>query len=72
MAGKFENGVKYYTPGIVKLKIHFPENEISCNWCPFCRAEDALKRYWCRLTNEMIYNPYSGLADGCPIRFKEE
>ena len=67
---KFENGVKYYTEGIASVTVHFPQDEVSCNWCPFCRAEGDLKRFWCRLTNTMIYNPYSGIMDDCPIKFK--
>ena len=69
---KFENGVKFYRKGQAAVTVHFPENEVSCNWCPFCRAEDTLKRYWCRLTNDMIYNPYAGRNSSCPIHFEEE
>ena len=41
----FEKGVKYYTKGQAVITVNFPEGEISCNYCPFCRAEEALKRY---------------------------
>ena len=68
----FESGVKFYTSGKATVKINFPENEVKCHWCPFCRAEEALKRHWCRLTNDIIYNPESGLGDNCPIIFEKE
>lgn len=67
MARKFENRVRYYSRGRTELTVYFPEDEIKCRYCPFCRAEEALGRFWCRLTNDMIYNPYSELGDKCPL-----
>ncbi len=69
---EFKNGVSYYTSGKAIIQINFPEDAVACCWCPFCRAESELGRYWCRLTNSMIYNPFSGLAQGCPIQFEKE
>lgn len=66
----FERGVKFYTKGIAVVEIHFPESEVKCTWCRFCRKDD-MGRHWCRLTNEMIYNPAAGLGEECPIVFKE-
>ena len=64
---EFKDGVKWYTYGTAVIQIAFPEGQVCCRWCPFCREESGLQRYWCRLTNKMIYNPGAGLADGCPI-----
>ena len=72
MKGGFESGVRFYTTGVAQVKISFPEGETSCNWCPFCRAEESLRRYWCRLTNEMLYNPYAGRGENCPVRLEQE
>ena len=73
MAKSFENGVSFYTEGKIELSVFFPEGDVRCKWCPFCRAEESLGRFWCRLTNKMIYNPnYAGLPDGCPITIKKE
>ncbi len=69
----FDRGVSYYTKGQAVIHINFPENDVCCRWCPFCRSEGDLKRYWCRLTNAMLYNPeYPQLPEECPIKFKEE
>lgn len=69
----FENGVLFYTTGSAVIKIAFPEDEVKCQWCPFCRSEGDLKRYWCRLTNNMLYYPYAdGLPDTCPIILDEK
>ena len=32
-----------------------------------------MKRFWCRLTNEMIYNPFSNeRGRKCPIKLEEK
>ena len=68
MSQEFPNGISYYTDGVVSLVVHFPENKVKCHYCRFCRSEPELKRFWCRLTNDMIYDPFCpGLPDGCPI-----
>ena len=69
--GRFDEGVSYFT--YKTLEISFPEDVVVCYYCPFCRAEGDLKRYWCRLTNQMIYNPYyAELPDYCPITITGE
>lgn len=67
----FERGVKFYTRGLAQIEVNFPESEVKCQWCRFCRRDD-IGRHWCRLTNEMIYNPNAGRGDECPIVFTEE
>ncbi len=69
----FEKGVSFYTHAVARISVHFPEKQIKCKWCPFCRAEQALERYWCRLTNDMLYNPESyELGKNCPLIFEQE
>ena len=42
-------------------------------YCPFCRAEKELGRYWCRLTNDMLYCPeMKGLPECCPLKEEKE
>lgn len=67
----FENGVSYYSKGIASVEVYFPEDDIRCQWCRFCRKDD-MGRHWCRITNEMIYNPLSGRGDDCPVEITEE
>jgi len=67
----FEKGVRFYTTGIASVAISFPEGDERCLWCRYCR-KDEMGRHWCRLTNEMIYNPAAGRGDICPIVFTEE
>ena len=65
---KFEGGIPYFTMGKATIDIAFPLDVISCQYCPFCRSESDLGRFWCRLTNTMLYEPTAfGLPDSCPI-----
>ena len=73
MPKNFDKGVSFYTEGKAEISIFFPENDVRCLWCPFCRAEDAFGRFWCRLTNRMVYNPnYAELPEFCPIKIVKE
>lgn len=64
----FENGVAYYTRAKTELTVYFPEDVVRCQYCDFCRAEKDVDRWWCRLTHNMIHNPYAnGLPKHCPL-----
>ena len=71
--GRFDRGINYYTKGKAVIDVSFPEDAVCCQYCRFCRTETELKRYWCRLTNEMIYNPFSPYrGEKCPVVFEGE
>ena len=73
MAKQFEGGVPYFTIGQAVIEIAFPKDIVSCQYCPYCRAENDLRRYWCRLKNTMIYEPFErGLPQYCPIELTGE
>lgn len=73
MSSEFPRGVTYFTEGVLSLKVYFPENKVKCHYCPFCRSEGDLKRFWCRLTNDMIYVPFAPeLPEFCPIELTGE
>lgn len=73
MAEDFKNGVQWFTKGVATIPVYFPEDKIKCQNCQFCRSESDLKRFWCRLTGQMIYNPFCAeLPENCPIEFTGE
>lgn len=73
MANDFKNGIAYFTEGIASVPVHFPEDRVSCHYCQFCRTESDLNRFWCRLTNNMIYNPnVQELPEFCPVELTGE
>ena len=69
MGRLFANGVSFYTPYHADIIIHFPENDVSCRWCKFCRTDiSGLERYKCILTDRILYAPeFVGLPDFCPL-----
>jgi hypothetical protein len=68
-----KNGVDYFTGAIVTREIWFPEENIRCQFCPFCREEKGLGRFWCNVTGKMIYNPFAdGFPEGCPAQLTGE
>lgn len=70
----FANGVKFYTVGRAEVTVAFPERDVSCRWCPFCRIETKeLQRYKCYLREQkFIANPDAfGLPDFCPLELDE-
>lgn len=70
---EFKNGVKWFLKGVIHKEVFFPEGKIKCQYCPFCRSENDLKRFWCRINNQMIYDPFvNGLPEGCPIELTGE
>lgn len=68
----FDNGVSFYAKGKCDITVFFPNGEIKCQYCRFCRSESDLKRWWCRLTDEMIFFPFQGVGAKCPIEINEE
>lgn len=73
MASEFPNGVAYFTMAEIRLDLSFPEDKVKCHYCPFCRSEGDLNRFWCRLTNNMIYNPFApALPEFCPAELTGE
>lgn len=70
---KQANGVPWYTSGVAHVPIHFPEDKVCCfNCIPFCRYEEAFRRYSCRATGEQLLYPGTTIGAQCPIQFKEE
>lgn len=65
-------GVSYYTWGHVSMDVPFPEDMTRCQWCPFVRNEDSLKRWRCLLTGEYLVFPFSSRGNQCPVVFEEE
>lgn len=65
-------GVSFYTKGSVTLPVFFPEDKTVCQWCPFVRTEDSLKRCRCQLTGEYLVYPFTSRGNECPVVFEEE
>ena len=62
-----KNGVDFYTTGYAVGPVHFPEDKVFCQWCPFCRNEDSLRRWKCLLTGEYLVYPFQSVGNECPV-----
>lgn len=66
------NGVSYYTLAHGAVAVYFPEDKTTCQWCPYVRNEDSLKRHKCLLTGEYLPYPFTGRGNECPLTIEEE
>lgn len=66
-----KNGVSYYTKGIARIEVGFPEDNVCCHWCPWCKAEWGMNRSKCRLTDEIIYDT-EARGQFCPVELEGE
>jgi hypothetical protein len=66
-----ERAVRYYTRGVATIHVPFPEDMTVCQWCPYVRNEDSLKRHKCLLTGEYLPFPFTSRGNQCPVVFEE-
>lgn len=66
------SGVSYYTMAHGAVTVYFPENKTVCQWCPYVRNEDSLKRHRCLLTGEYLPYPFTARGNECPLTIVEE
>lgn len=68
----FEKGVGWYTKARGVVVVHFPEDKTVCQWCPYCRNEDSLRRWKCLLTGEYLVYPFDSIGNQCPLVLEEQ
>ena len=63
------NGVRYYTKGVDKVTINFPEDNVCCNFCQFLlrRTNNKLTRYACSRTLEPLGDIHRTIGQFCPL-----
>lgn len=65
-----ENRVDFYTEGIARFPVYFPNGKTSCRYCRFCWYKEAFGLYVCRLTDEYIEKADLNTRNRlCPIEF---
>lgn len=70
---EFKNGVKWFAMAKCEINIGFPEGSVKCIHCHYCRPEQNTNRFWCRITNSIIYSPNAeGLPMDCPFELTGE
>lgn len=68
---RFEQGVRWYTRGVIEISISFPEDAVCCRYCPHMRADANGTRYKCGLTGEILMR-IDKLGNCCPVIIEEE
>ena len=68
----FENGVSQYDKGKIMVDVYFPPGKAICQWCPYCKNEDSLKRHKCMITGEYLVFPFLRRGFQCPIVMESE
>lgn len=63
-----KSGVTHYETRYAIVPIHFPDGKIVCSGCRFCRSDEALRRFRCLLTDDILYRPVTETGERCPIR----
>lgn len=71
----FENGVGWYTSAT--LELHFPQDDVCCAQCPFCKPEtigSRIERHWCRANrNNLIQaDVFTGVPEDCPLHIERK
>ena len=69
--GKFDRGVSFYTVAECEIQVHFPENDVKCQWCPFCKHYDGIGRDKCGLTDEILFSREI-IGRKCPLTILNE
>ena len=66
------NGCTVYTTASYVYTASFPEGNVCCDLCDFCRSENAGTRFRCSATGEIL--PYHNKSTGlrCPLNFNDE
>ena len=64
---KYPTGCREYLVTVFPLRIAFPADNVCCDYCDFCRSENAGSRFRCYLTCEIL--PYHNSVPGarCPL-----
>lgn len=66
------NKVDFYTTGIATVPIHFPNGDVSCRYCRFCKCDERFRRFSCTLTLPESWVMDIGIRqDWCPLKFEE-
>lgn len=67
---KSTHGVSYYTFGVARFPVPFPEGRTICAYCPHLTRVYGM-RHQCRITDEILLYPETQRGERCPVEFDE-
>ena len=69
-----DRGVDFYITGTEIVEVHFPNGDLACQWCPFCKRKTfrGNTRVICVKTYEPLNEIYeTRRGDDCPLAIQE-
>ena len=72
-----KNSVLFYTKASINIPIYFPEGDINCSVCPFCRYDKELKTAWCDVLGKFrcimtVADAAHNVFSDCPLEFEKK
>lgn len=68
----FGTGIRWYTEGIARFAVYFPEGECVCRVCPYCYSRPEFGNFKCGLMDVYIAKVDLNTRHPiCPIEFQE-
>ena len=69
-----KSGVSFYVKGISKTEVNFPDGDICCRWCPYCKSRTIRghTRVICVKTYEALENIDTQVGEDCVLNFEQE
>ncbi len=65
--------VDFYVVGTAETRVHFPNGNVCCRWCPYCKYREAngRRRTICIKTYELLRD-MDKRGEDCPLVFTGE
>lgn len=67
-------GVGFYIKGKIITEVNFPDGDVCCAYCFYCRSKTVNNhtRVICTRSYEELHNINSGIGEDCELHFSEE
>lgn len=64
---KYDRSTLRYVSAQYTMTVNFPEDKVICDFCPFCKAENAGTRFRCMETGEILFYHNVDYGQRCPL-----
>lgn len=64
---KYDRSTISYVTVPYEMVVNFPADKVICDYCPFCKAENAGTRFRCMETGEILFFHNVDYGLKCPL-----
>ena len=64
---KYDRSTISYVSVPYQMTVNFPADKVICDYCPFCKAENAGTRFRCMETGEILFYHNVDYGIKCPL-----